>query len=147
MHSPATMPIGKPSRSLKRVFGQQSAGTTHHLKRTRWRILPIPGISGTTFVCCPPWRRGSARPPCVSILVPRDQPLGDYLVHWADMRMSAIISDFFLHAIRTSAPYGVAAEYLARANASTLGIIGSGRYARGMAQAICAVRPIKNPGL
>ena len=65
------------------------------------------------------------------------------LFDWEDMRMSAIISDVFLHAIRTSAPYGVAAKYLARADASTLGIIGSGRYARGMAQAICAVRPIK----
>ena len=57
--------------------------------------------------------------------------------------MSAIISDAHLHAIRTSAPYGVAAKYLARADASTLGIIGSGRYARGMAQAVCAVRPIE----
>jgi ornithine cyclodeaminase len=56
--------------------------------------------------------------------------------------MSAIISDFFLHAIRTSAPYGVAAKYLSRPDASTLGIIGSGRYARGMVQAVCAVRPI-----
>jgi alanine dehydrogenase len=65
------------------------------------------------------------------------------LFEWEDMRMSAIISDVFLHAIRTSAPYGVAAKYLARADASTLGIIGSGRYARGMAQAICAVRPIQ----
>ena len=65
------------------------------------------------------------------------------LFDWEDMRMSAIISDVFLHAIRTSAPYGVAAKYLARADASTLGIIGSGRYARGMAQAICAVRPIQ----
>jgi ornithine cyclodeaminase/alanine dehydrogenase-like protein (mu-crystallin family) len=65
------------------------------------------------------------------------------LFDWEDMRMSAIISDVFLHAIRTSAPYGVAAKYLARAGASTLGIIGSGRYARGMAQAVCAVRPIQ----
>ena len=65
------------------------------------------------------------------------------LFDWEDMRMSAIISDFHLHAIRTSAPYGVAAKHLARADARTLGIIGSGRCARGMAQAICAVRPIE----
>ena len=65
------------------------------------------------------------------------------LFDWDDMRMSAIISDFHLHAIRTAAPYGVAAKYLARTNAATIGIIGSGRYARGMAQAVCAVRPIR----
>ncbi len=57
--------------------------------------------------------------------------------------MSAIISDAYLHAIRTAAPYGVAAKYLARKGARTLGIIGSGRYARGMAQAVCAVCPIE----
>ena len=45
------------------------------------------------------------------------------LFDWEDMRMSAIISDVFLHAIRTSAPYGVAAKYLARADASILGVI------------------------
>jgi ornithine cyclodeaminase/alanine dehydrogenase-like protein (mu-crystallin family) len=64
------------------------------------------------------------------------------LFDWDDMRMSAIISDVYLHAIRTAAPYGVAAKYLARKGARTIGIIGSGRYARGMARAICAVRPI-----
>jgi ornithine cyclodeaminase/alanine dehydrogenase-like protein (mu-crystallin family) len=65
------------------------------------------------------------------------------LFDWDDMRMSAIISDAYLHAIRTAAPYGVAAKYLARKSARTLGIIGSGRYARGMAQAVCAVCPIE----
>ena len=57
--------------------------------------------------------------------------------------MSAIISIFIFTPSAPAPPYGVAAKYLARADASTLGIIGSGRYARGMAQAICAVRPIE----
>jgi ornithine cyclodeaminase/alanine dehydrogenase-like protein (mu-crystallin family) len=65
------------------------------------------------------------------------------LFDWSDMGMVAIISDYHLHAIRTASPYGVAAKYLSRLESSTLGIIGTGRYARGMAQAVCAVRPIK----
>jgi ornithine cyclodeaminase len=59
------------------------------------------------------------------------------------MEMSAIISDYHLHAIRTASRYGVAAKYLSRADSAALGIIGTGRYARGMARAVCAVRPIK----
>ena len=130
---------------IERVFEQQSAGTTHHLKRTTmahparpghlWhniRILPgmVPDL-GAAAVRVYSGYRGTNRSEVIC------------LFDWQDMRMSAIISDHFLHAIRTSAPYGVAAKYLARANASTLGIIGSGRYARGMAQAVCAVRQIK----
>ena len=65
------------------------------------------------------------------------------LFNWEDMEMSAIISDYHLHAIRTASPYGVAAKYLARADAHTLGIIGTGRYAKGFVQACCAVRDIR----
>ena len=124
---------------------QQSAGTTHHLKRTTmthpqhpghlWHNIRIlPGMApelGAAAVRVYSGYRGTNRSEIIC------------LFDWDDMRMSAIISDFFLHAIRTTAPYGVAAKYLARADASTLGIIGSGRYARGMAQAVCAVRPIR----
>jgi ornithine cyclodeaminase len=130
---------------IERVFLQQSAGTTHHLKRTTmthpqhpghlWHNIRIlPGMApelGAAAVRLYSGFRGTNRSEIIC------------LFDWEDMRMSAIISDFHLHAIRTSAPYGVAAKYLARADASTLGIIGSGRYARGMAQAICAVRPIE----
>ena len=130
---------------IERVFRQQSAGTTHHLKRTTmthpqhpghlWHNIRIlPGMApelGAAAVRLYSGFRGTNRSEIIC------------LFDWEDMRMSAIISDFHLHAIRTSAPYGVAAKYLARADASTLGIIGSGRYARGMAQAICAVRPIE----
>ena len=130
---------------IENVFKQQSDGTTYHLKRYTmthpahpghlWhniRILPgmVPEL-GAAAVRVYSGYRGTNRSEVIC------------LFDWADMRMSAIISDFHLHAIRTSAPYGVAAKYLARANAGTLGIIGTGRYARGMAQAVCAVRPIK----
>ena len=130
---------------IERVLMQQSAGTTHHLKRTTmthpqhpghlWHNIRIlPGMApelGAAAVRVYSGFRGTNRSEIIC------------LFDWEDMRMSAIISDFFLHAIRTSAPYGVAAKYLARTDAKVLGMIGSGRYARGMAQAICAVRAIE----
>jgi ornithine cyclodeaminase/alanine dehydrogenase-like protein (mu-crystallin family) len=115
---------------IERVLEQQSAGTTYHLKRYTmthpnhpghlWhniRMLPamVPEL-GAAAVRVYSGYRGTNRSEIIC------------LFDWQDMRMSAIISDFFLHAIRTSAPYGVAAKYLSRSDASTLGIIGSGRY-------------------
>jgi len=130
---------------IAQVFRQQSAGTTFHLKRYTmthpdhpghlWhniRMLPgmVPEL-GAAAVRVYSGFRGTNRSEIIC------------LFDWTDMRMSAIISDFYLHAIRTSAPYGVAAKFLARRDAATLGIIGTGRYARGMTQAVCAVRPIR----
>jgi alanine dehydrogenase len=130
---------------IERVFQQQSAGTTYHLKRYTmthpahpghlWHnIRMLPGMApelGAAAVRVYSGYRGTNRSEVIC------------LFDWDDMKMSAIISDFHLHAVRTSAPYGVAAKYLARADASTLGMIGTGRYARGMAFAVCAVRPIE----
>ena len=130
---------------IEQVFRQQSDGTTYHLKRYTmthpahpghlWHnIRMIPGMVpelGAAAVRVYSGYRGTNRSEVIC------------LFDWTDMTMSAIISDFHLHAIRTSAPFGVAAKYLARADAGTLGIVGTGRYARGMAQAVCAVRSIK----
>ena len=130
---------------IEQVLRQQSEGSTYHLKRYTmehpqhrghlWhniRILPgmVPDL-GAAAVRVYSGYRGTNRSEVIC------------LFDWSDMEMTAIISDYHLHAIRTSSPYGVAAKYLARADSSTLGIIGTGRYARGMAQAVCAVRPIK----
>ena len=130
---------------IETVLRQQSEGSTFHLKRVTmehpahpghlWhniRILPgmVPGV-GAAAVRVYSGYRGTNRSEVIC------------LFDWADMGMSAIISDFHLHAIRTAAPYGVAAKYLAREDARTLGIIGTGRYARGLAEAVCAVRPIE----
>ena len=113
---------------IEDVLRQQSVGTTFHLKRYTmthpahpghlWhniRMLPgmVPEL-GAAAVRVYSGYRGTNRSEVIC------------LFDWADMRMSAIISDFHLHAIRTSAPYGVAAKYLARTDATTLGIIGTG---------------------
>lgn len=130
---------------IEQVLKQQSEGSTYHLKRYTmthpqhpghlWhniRVLPgmVPEL-GAAAVRVYSGYRGTNRSEVIC------------LFDWTDMGMSAIISDYHLHAIRTASPYGVAAKYLARPDASTLGIIGTGRYAQGMAQAVAAVRPIQ----
>ena len=46
--------------------------------------------------------------------------------------------------MRTGAASGVATKYLARADASRVGLLGSGRQARTQILAVCKVRPIKH---
>ncbi len=131
--------------AIEEVFRQQASGDAHHLKRVTmehpnypghlWhniRILPgmVPGI-GAAAVRLYSGYKGTNRSEIIC------------LFDWADMGMVAIISDYYLHAIRTAAPYGVAVKYLAPPNAKQIGIIGTGRYARGQVQAACAVRSIR----
>jgi alanine dehydrogenase len=136
---------GEAVAVIEQVLKQQSDGSTFHLKRYTmthpkhpghlWhniRILPgmVPDL-GAAAVRVYSGYRGTNRSEVIC------------LFDWSDMGMTAIISDYHLHAIRTASPYGVAAKYLSKADSSTLGIIGTGRYARGMARAVCAVRPIR----
>ncbi|HUP94254.1 MAG TPA: ornithine cyclodeaminase family protein [Burkholderiales bacterium] len=131
--------------TIEQVLKQQSEGSTYHLKRYTmehpqhrghlWhniRILPgmVPEL-GAAAVRVYSGYRGTNRSEVIC------------LFDWTDMAMVAIISDYHLHAIRTASPYGVAAKHLSRPDSSTLGIIGTGRYAQGMAQAVCAVRPLR----
>jgi len=130
---------------IEELMRQQSAGSTFQLKRCTvthpdhpghlWhnlRILPgmVPGM-GVAAVRVYSGFRGTNRSEVIC------------LFDWETMQMVSIISDYHLHAIRTASPYGVAAKHLAREDASSIGIIGTGRYARAMTAATCAVRPIR----
>ncbi|HYK87477.1 MAG TPA: ornithine cyclodeaminase family protein [Acidobacteriota bacterium] len=65
------------------------------------------------------------------------------LLYGADGSLAAIIEADLLGQMRTGAASGVATRYMARPNASRLGIYGTGWQARSQIQAVCAVRPIK----
>jgi ornithine cyclodeaminase/alanine dehydrogenase-like protein (mu-crystallin family) len=70
----------------------------------------------------------------------------ELLLYWRyseEMRLAAIMADYWLMNIRTAAPTGVATRALARADARVLGLIGAGRHAPWQALAVCAVRPIE----
>jgi alanine dehydrogenase len=55
----------------------------------------------------------------------------------------AIMDAGFLTAMRTGAASGVATKYLAREDASSVGVFGAGVQARTQLMAVCEVRPIK----
>ena len=136
---------GEAVAVIEEVLRQQSEGSTFHLKRLTmehpdhpghlWHNIRIlPGMApelGYAAVRVYSGYQGTNRSEVIC------------LFNWEDMEMSAIISDYYLHAIRTASPYGVAAKYLSRADAQTLGVIGTGRYAKGFVQACCAVRDIR----
>ena len=56
--------------------------------------------------------------------------------------LAAIVQVFAMGALRTGAASGIATKYMARKDASRLGVIGTGRQARTQAEAICKIRPI-----
>ena len=58
-------------------------------------------------------------------------------------RVDAIIEVFRLGALRTAAASGVATDLLARADADSLGVFGTGRQARTQIAAVAEVRPIR----
>jgi ornithine cyclodeaminase/alanine dehydrogenase-like protein (mu-crystallin family) len=58
--------------------------------------------------------------------------------------LCAIVQVFAMGALRTGAASGIATKYMAKLEAETLGVVGSGRQARTQVEAICAVRPIKS---
>jgi alanine dehydrogenase len=60
----------------------------------------------------------------------------------ADGHLSAILEARHLGMMRTGAASGIATKYLARTNASVLGVFGCGRQAVGQIEAACQVRPI-----
>jgi ornithine cyclodeaminase len=57
----------------------------------------------------------------------------------SSMELRAVIEDYSLHALRTAAPSGVAVRQLAPRRVDAIGVIGTGRQARGQLAAVASV--------
>lgn len=69
-----------------------------------------------------------------------------FLVHLFDSlsgRLEAVIEADYLGMMRTGAAGGVAAKYLARTEAATVGLIGAGWQAQSQLEALCKVRTLR----
>jgi alanine dehydrogenase len=58
--------------------------------------------------------------------------------------LQAVVQDAYLQQMRIAGAHGVAADYLARKNASRVGVIGSGWLAHGVLEGISVVRQLKS---
>ena len=92
------------------------------------------GAFGTKVVCIFPGNPSRGLSTVQAAYMFNDPTTGEFL---------ALMDGVFLTAIRTGAASAVATKYLARKDASVLGMIGAGGQAPFQAEAICAVRPIQ----
>lgn len=99
------------------------------------RILPaiVPGFNAAGFRTYTIGPRKSSEASALLVLF-----------DFEDMTLKAIINDTWLHYIRTGAPAGVTAKYLARPKIDTVGVLGSGRIARRAAEAVACVRNFRS---
>jgi len=65
------------------------------------------------------------------------------LYHARNGELVALLEADYLGQMRTGAASGIATKYMARSDASTVGILGTGLQARTQLEAICAVRTIQ----
>ena len=65
------------------------------------------------------------------------------LFRWDSGELVALIEADYLGRVRTGAASGVATKFMARADARTVALIGTGSQASTQAEAVCAVRPIE----
>ena len=129
--------------ALETVFRQQhpTAGAQQALNRPRARLQPpgailhfmpaaAPGLGVYGFKAYTVAKPGIAR-------------FAVMLFSTEDGRLLALIEADKLGQMRTAAASGLATRYLARRDATSVGIIGSGWQARSQVQAVCAVRPVQ----
>ncbi len=135
----ALLPMDECIDALDKLFRDAAEGTVSNM--TRYRV-PLPrgshqimaGMSSSlgatglkTYVGGAPG--GGTRMMVLLFSIETGQPL-------------ALIAANALGQVRTGAASGVATRYMAREDAATVGMIGSGTQARTQLAAVCAVRPI-----
>ncbi len=125
--------------ALEEAFRHQAAGTASNSPRRRIRMGGgmlhfMAAADRSTGVTGMKWYGGFGAGGTRFHVQLSDSETGDLL---------AIIEAGRLGQVRTGAASGVATRYMARADARTVGVIGSGYQAETQLEAICRVRPVE----
>jgi ornithine cyclodeaminase/alanine dehydrogenase-like protein (mu-crystallin family) len=128
------LPMDEAIEAVEQAFKEQGRGTGVNLPRER---AQAGGLGVTMMVAALGGRgvggfktMGAGRP---LVLLDGGEP----------HQLLAVIEAGSLGQIRTGAASGVATRHMAREDASSIGIIGTGFQARTQLAAVCAVRPIR----
>ena len=135
--------IGMPDalEAVEEVFREQGEGNVHNVPRVRApvkggivritaAVLSYRGYYGVKISSTAVFGSNAGRMFC--------------LYKEESGELCAIVQVFAMGALRTGAASGIATKYMANPEASTLGVVGSGRQARTQVEAIFAVRPIRH---
>ena len=134
------LPMDECIEALDRAFGHAGAGKTDNKARSRIRM---PG-GFFHFMAAADGGQGvfgyKAYP---SFAGPGGAKMMVTLYDYETGQMLACMEAGRLGQIRTGAASGLATRYMAREDAATVAVIGSGFQARTQLEAVCAVRPIR----
>ena len=127
--------------SVEEAFRLMSDGGATNPPRSRIR-LPEDGIFNFMCAAAP----GAGVMGLKAYGVTRGNPVKFYVQIFSSEtgELLALLEAGDLGQVRTGAASGVATKYMARENAATVGVIGSGYQARTQLEAVCKVRPIKS---
>jgi len=141
------LPMADAIDAMREAFTQLAAGAASMPPRIR---LELPEVDGLVLLM--PCRAAGLQRMSLKIVHQFAHnravglPLLQALVLLADAtngQLLALLDGAALTAIRTGAASGVATQLLARADADTAAIFGSGVQARTQLEAICSVRPVR----
>ncbi|MBS0374206.1 MAG: ornithine cyclodeaminase family protein [Proteobacteria bacterium] len=139
----ARLPADRLVPALEAMFrdGCEAPVRHHH-------TVPVPGAPDATLLLMPAWRSGGYLGIKLVTIFPGNSARGLPSVSAGYLLMDgqsgatlAMIDGGELTAKRTAATSALAARYLARADARSLTVLGTGRIARELARSHCAIRP------
>src|SRR5262245_20481533 len=118
-------------------------GAVHDLKTMSgtWPKAGIAAIRQNSDIVTGAVVNGTSRRGKLALSEPRGRYNGQVLLFSTDTgQLLCIVNDGIMQRTRVGATSGVAAKYLARADAKVLGLLGTGLQAGGQLEALCSVR-------
>lgn len=129
---------------------RESFVSIHTAPERHIHTLPVPGETDATALLMPAWIEGEVYGVKLATIFPSNNRAGDPAVNaiyalfdGRNGRPLALMNGGEITARRTAAASALAAGYLARENAETLLVVGTGRLPPLLAQAHASVRPIR----